>query len=229
MKYVSLSEFKKSKHKASLGVRKDFAAQAEVISDRTLKFTISTSTPDRSYDVIDQNGWQLDFYKMNPVVLWDHSSDRLPIGKCVEIGIEGGALKATVEFIAQDVPVAGPFAEAILQLCKHGFLSATSVGFLPIDYTETEDESRGAGTYSAGLDFHKMQLLEFSVVCTPDNPEALIDEQSRQAAISADAAQVAVLDDGKLAEKQPEKNSKINNINRERRGRDLKLRENFSR
>lgn len=135
--------------------------KAEDVGARTVRFTISTGTPDREGDVIDPAGWDLTAYQRNPVVLWAHSSHNLPIAKCTSIAVSGGALVATAEFAPADVL---PFAEVVLRMLKGGFLNATSVGFRATEYARTD----------TGIHFLKHELLEFSVVPVPANAEALM-------------------------------------------------------
>ena len=48
--------------------------------------------------------------------------------------MQDGKLKAVVDFVPADVPIAGPMAEMAFQMSLRGFLAATSVGFLPTEY-----------------------------------------------------------------------------------------------
>ena len=162
-------------------LRKEALGVAELVSDRTLRFVLSTAAVDREYDLIDQNGWDLDAYKQNPVVLLNHAHDGLPIGKMVDIGTVGGALRGTVEFVPADVPIAGPFAEAVLRLCQGGFMSATSVGFRPLEWSVPEGDAARGERWWPGVDYTRQELCELSIVTVPCNPEALIDELQSQA------------------------------------------------
>lgn len=137
---------------------------------RSLRFTISTGSVDRDEDTIDPQGWELGPFKQNPVVLWAHDYSQLPVGKATAIGVEGSALKATVEF---DVH---PFAETVFRMLKQGFLRATSVGFKPKAFKAAKERD--------GYDFQRQELLEFSIVPVPANPEALIE--ARAAGIDVD-------------------------------------------
>jgi hypothetical protein len=71
------------------------------------------------------------------------------------------------------VPVIGPVAECTLQLLRGGFLSAVSVGFIPMKYAFSEEDGR-----TWGIDFLEQELLEFSVCPIPANPEALSEGRS---------------------------------------------------
>ena len=152
-------------------IRKALVGLSEPVSDRTLKFTISTSAKDRDNDTIMQDGWELAPYVKNPVVLLNHKSSELPIGKCILIGIEDGKLKATVQFVPSSYPIVGDTAEAVFSLCKDGYLNATSVGFRPIAWD-------WAGGDSDGIIFSKQELLEWSIVSVPSNPEAILEPTS---------------------------------------------------
>ncbi len=129
--------------------------------DRTMGFTISTNAIDRDMDTIDPAGWDLRAYTKNPVVLWAHDYSSLPIGKAVEVTKDASRLRARAEFAKHD------FASTVLQLLTDGFLKATSVGFRPLKFTHN--------TERGGVDFQEQELLEFSIVPVPANPEALIE------------------------------------------------------
>ena len=164
-------------------LRKEYTGPAEVLGERQLRFTISTAAVDRAQDVVDQAGWDLSGYLRNPVVLWQHDNWSMPIGKCVAIGLEAGALRATVEFVRSDMPMdVGLMADTVLMMCKEGFLSATSVGFRPLDFDVTSDPSRGADEWLPGFDFRRQDLTEFSIVTVPCNPDAVIDPAHRDGA-----------------------------------------------
>jgi HK97 family phage prohead protease len=184
MLLVSPSRFKQLHRKggtpgAIMGLRKQMIAPADPgiagNDKRVLRWTISTGCIDRERDCISVNGWDLGNYKQNPVVLWGHDGSSLPIGRAFDIGVEGDALKASVEFIPADTPERGQFAEAVYRLAKDGFLAATSVGFRPTKWAFTDDPERGADDWFPGIDFEQQELVEFSVVTVPANPEALID------------------------------------------------------
>lgn len=131
---------------------------------RRLTFTISTGAVDRDNDTLAVDGWDVQDYLKNPVLLWAHDAHMPPIGKALAVVKRGSALHATFEFAPGDVY---PLAEQVYQLLKGGFLRATSVGFLPQEWTY--DEQRG------GFNFKKQALLEVSVVPVPSNPQALLE------------------------------------------------------
>lgn len=129
----------------------------------SFKIVISTADTDRQGESVSQNGWDLSFYKMNPIVLWAHDYSALPIGTCTKIEVVDGKLVAEGKFAPAD---ANPFAQQVRRLYELGMVNATSVGFIPKEYDANRD---GVITRS--------ELLEFSFVPVPANPMALrLDE-----------------------------------------------------
>lgn len=141
--------------------------------ERTIDFIISTESVDRYKDIVEVKGWDLKNYKRNPVVLFGHCSSIPPIGKALKVWKEDGALKATAEFMPQDI---SQFAHSIFRMYEEGFLRAVSVGFRALKWEWIKDED-GNDTY--GMRFLKSELLEFSAVPVPANPEALIAARSK--------------------------------------------------
>ncbi|GIW70330.1 MAG: hypothetical protein KatS3mg101_1077 [Patescibacteria group bacterium] len=135
----------------------DFIEQTKAAEDSgSFEVIISTADIDRQGESIDQNGWDLSFYKLNPVVLWAHDYYSLPIGITTDIKIEDGKLIAKGIFAPAE---ANPFAQQVRRLYDLKIVRATSVGFIPL---ETD-----------GKIIKKAELLEFSFVPVPANPFAL--------------------------------------------------------
>lgn len=148
----------------------DTEIKASETDARTLIFTISTATVDRMGDTIAVEGWKLDNYRKNPVVLWGHDSDSLPIGRAGKVWIEDKKLKSEVQFTPAGM---ARFNDTVFDMLKAKFLNATSVGFQPIKYAFVDDPER-----RFGIDFLEQELLEFSIVSIPANPEALIEARA---------------------------------------------------
>lgn len=171
-RYVTSDDLKKSQTPVSDGiVRKQFVNEAVTLEDgtkatagttvsKTRVFCISTAAIDRDLDSINPKGWNLDAFRKNPICLFAHDYSSLPIGKCTDIKIVGGKLIASTEFADHEM------AETVLRLVDGGFLNATSVGFRPIKYSLNETRK--------GVDYEQQELLEYSIVPVPANPEALI-------------------------------------------------------
>lgn len=157
-------------------VRASFETEVKASEEdgsRVLTFTISTPNKDRQGDTIKLDGWELENFRKNPVVLWAHNSSQPPIAKANRVWTESGKLKSDAEFVPADNPAVGRFADGIFQLYKGGFMSATSVGFAPMKYAFRDDPGGGWG-----IDFLSQELLEFSAVPVPANAEALIEGKS---------------------------------------------------
>jgi len=119
----------------------------------TFEVIISTADVDRAGESVSQDGWNLDNYKSNPVVLWAHNYSQLPIGVCDEISLQGGKLVAKGRFALH------AFAQDVRSLYDQKIVRATSVGFIPGDME--------------GNVIKTAELLEFSFVPVPANPYAL--------------------------------------------------------
>jgi uncharacterized protein len=139
---------------------------------RQIRFTISNESIDSDGDVISSKGWDLAQFKRNNIVLWQHDRNALPVGKVVDIGVEGNALKATVEFPEATI---NDHADKVFQLLKQGYLSACSVGFMPTDYTISDRVTKSG---RPGLDIAKAQLYELSIVTLPANFDALVETRA---------------------------------------------------
>lgn len=135
--------------------------------DRTIKTIISDGKSDIEHDVLNSDGWLLEDYAKNPVVLWAHQHDAPPIAKSVVKAFKSKLTSSDTFATAEQYP----FAETIFQLVKGGFINAKSVGFYPTEYTW--DEKR------EGFNFEEQTLLEHSYVPIPANPRALIVARSK--------------------------------------------------
>lgn len=156
--YAKLDEIKKR----DAIVVKDIDITADEGEARTASFIITTGTPDTDRDVINPDGVDFTYFNRNPVVLWQHDKDQLPVGKCISVQKIDNGWKATVEFVSADI---SPFADSVYKMIKSGFLGAVSIGFIPTDLDPNE---------YGGLTINKCNLFEFSIVTIPANPECLM-------------------------------------------------------
>ncbi len=122
--------------------------------DKTYKFLASTSSVDRQGDSIDQSGWELDNFKTNPVGLWAHRYDELPVAKVVNIEVTKLGLEADFVFASHGK------AQDVKKLVDDGVLNAVSVGFIPKERN--------------GNIITRAELLEISIVPVPANQEAIL-------------------------------------------------------
>lgn len=145
---------------------------------------ISTPNPDRSEDVVRQLGISLANYKKNPVVYYDHGFAHIqtPIGKSEDpdgkltVKLKESGSQATC-FFSQRMWE----AMQIYELIDEGIVRCASIHIIPTVAKNRTNDSR----FRSGLDIESSELLEWSWVGIPDNPEAVRK----------------VLDRGKLAER----------------------------
>lgn len=141
-------------------------AESEVVaSGNSLTFQASIESEDRAGDVIRAEGWELDNYRLNPVVLWAHRHDLLPVGKSVDVWVADGSLMATVEFAPTE------FAQQVKHLFAEGFLRGVSVGFRALKTSQRS--GGGGGSHRRGTVFERQELLEISAAPVPMHPFAL--------------------------------------------------------
>src|SRR3954464_8961574 len=131
-----------------------------------VRAVISTSSPDRAGDVIVPAGLRnADEFLRNPVVLWAHQRSLPPSGTCERLTIEAARIVAETKFSASS-----PFAQDVFKLYAEGVLRGWSVGFVPAKVVPIP-AARGKG--AAGVCYPEWDLLEYSAVPIPENPQAL--------------------------------------------------------
>jgi hypothetical protein len=139
-----------------------------------LVFTISTGDAVRGGSVINTNGWDLENYRKNPVILWSHNilEDHPPIGRSDNIWIEKNKLMARAQFMPRDMPhpLGVGFGHSVGRMYREGYMSGVSVGFGVKDYTINEDDS---------LYFSETELYEWSPTPIPKDPNALYEAERR--------------------------------------------------
>lgn len=116
---------------------------------------INTAAVDRDGEIVEPAGAVIDNYLKNPIVLAFHNYWQMPIGVTTDLTLESGGWRARGMFAPTD---AGQEARL---LYESGFLRTASVGFIPLE----RDQSSKKIT--------KWELLEWSFVPVPCNPEAL--------------------------------------------------------
>lgn len=157
-------------------IKSGIHTELKTVDAENRKMTIvgSSELLDRDREVLKAEGWDLNNYKKNPVVLFGHNSFEPPIAKAVGLKVEEGNLIFDLEFPEKGVH---PFADMIFKLYEGGFMNAASVGFIPKEWTD------GEGTpESPRRTYTKQELYELSLVPVPANPEALITSRSLQKA-----------------------------------------------
>lgn len=129
-----------------------------------MEFVLSSDTPDRVGDVIEQSGWKLTQFRKNPVALFGHSHS-FPIGTWKSVRVEGKRLLGKLQLA--DAGTSDRIDE-VRSLLEQRILKAVSVGFRILDY-DPLDEKDPWGAWR----IKKAELLETSVVSVPANPDAV--------------------------------------------------------
>lgn len=155
------------------------ALPENVEETRTVEFIISDETKDRHGTVLPVDKWQLDNFNRNGIVGYQHNvyggdmcnapNPDDVIGKGSSY-IEGRKLIGRVTFEPADI---NPLAEKIFQKVKFGTLRATSVGFRPIGDGRYGEKDEGKGKKNETYYYDGMELVEFSIVNIPSNPNAV--------------------------------------------------------
>lgn len=178
-----------TEHKLAYGrAQLDRSALAEG-GDGPLSFVASTERINRYGFSLRNEGWRLDNYNANPVVLWMHDPWTPPIATGLAVSKSKTIVLDQVTFDGQD-----ELAAAIESKYRRGFLSAVSVSW---DYvTETgEPVDSWWGLKQEQIDELFFDLCEVSGVTVPGDPGALI-KQSRLALHKLGKELVDMLDDG---------------------------------
>ncbi len=164
----------------------DIVERAAVEGGR-YRVTIAANESARTQPDLDLGGLSTDGYARNPVVMWAHDavgrspSGGLPIGRTLELDRgPGGRIVAEFEFLEGD-----PFAQRVRNAWDQGFLRAASISWLPLESRPVE---------GGRLRDTRSELLEWSIVAVPADPDAL--RESQRLLISAYVEEESVEDDG---------------------------------
>lgn len=109
------------------------------------------------------SGIDLTGFRKNPVMMYEHDRNRMPIGRWENIRIEENKLLADAVFDDQDV-----IGAEVKRKVDGGFLNAVSIGF---DVLEVVEELMIPGQYRPTIT--KADLLEASIVDIPANRNAV--------------------------------------------------------
>jgi HK97 family phage prohead protease len=141
----------------------NLARKAELDGRKVYTFLASSPVTDRQNEIVTADGWQLDNYRRNPVILDSHDymgGISAIVGHTSELRESKDGLEADVVFNNT------PKGQLAQQLVDAGDLRAVSVGF---SAKEIKMDPKG----ETPLRHTKKELLEISVVAVPANQEAL--------------------------------------------------------
>ena len=152
-------------------------------SENKFNVVMSTNSQDRHGDIVEQD-WDLKNFKKNPVFLDSHNYNSIEhiIGKVNKIKVKDGQLVGEIEFALDN-----PKGMLAYNLASKGFLNATSVGFIPQEFS---DDGK----------IMKSELLEDSAVSVPANQEALFEKKLKKEGDECE------MPDGSMGEMHPDKN-----------------------
>jgi hypothetical protein len=156
---------------------------ANVEESRIIPFTLSTSTRDRHRTVLNQSNWQLDNYRKNPVVGYMHNlygdmcnapNPDDVIAKSTQIAVEdnAGVLSLTALPQFEDAAI-NLMADKIFRKLLFGTLNAASVGFGEVGNGKWGNGDEAEGRNNETYYFSGQELLEWSVVNIPSNPDGV--------------------------------------------------------
>lgn len=117
----------------------------------------STGTIDRHGDSVNPEGWHLQNFMKNPVIMYGHDYRSLPIGKATKVWVQDSKLMFDIAFATTK------YAKEVFELIKQDIINAFSVGFIVKRWGSDEEP----------YTIMEQELLELSVVPIPANPEAL--------------------------------------------------------
>ncbi len=138
-------------------VHKMYSVERKDLDAFTFEAVLNTAAVDRDNQVVLPGGGDTANFMKNPVVLYAHDYESLPVARALNVSPENERLVARFQF-----PPEGTydFADTVRRLWASGFLNAVSIGFVPKEWKDEQTIS-------------KWELLEFSIVPIPSNQEAL--------------------------------------------------------
>ncbi len=123
------------------------------------EFTMSDGNLNRLGMRVDPDGWDLDNYKANPVLLWNHDDMRPAIGNMTDVRMDSKKLVGKPVFAEKEID---EFGWSIGQKVDSGMLTSGSVGFMTLRVEVEEKEDKLPVVIS-----REQELYEFSIVNIP--------------------------------------------------------------
>jgi HK97 family phage prohead protease len=142
---------------------------------RRVRHVISTGRMDRYNRIVDPAGWSLTNFREAPRVLADHDYGiEAVIGRAHDTKVENDALMSTTEFDREGK------GNVAFRLVQRGFVNSWSVGWIgqkahrfgELDDCEICNAAGKRAKY--GVHFTRQELLEYSLVAIPANPDAVM-------------------------------------------------------
>lgn len=166
----------KQKAAEMIGKRIDIDVAQKAVSideeKHTATFVMSTSFIDRHGDIVEQESWNLKYFKQNPAFFWNHRSNEFPLGKWLKVGLEEDPENPGKKMLVGTAEFAVELHEDIQRAWDHvvrGDLNMVSVGFIPhvVDYDEDTD----------AFVLKSCELMECSLVGIGSNRRAVVKSE----------------------------------------------------
>jgi HK97 family phage prohead protease len=156
--------------------RLDAHSSGTVSGERVIPMVMSTGAVNSYGEVVDQGSWKLDRFLRNPVALYQHDTDREPIGYWRNVRVEDDALRGD---LVLSPPGVSADADRIWARYESKAPIACSVGFYPGRIVRREVDGKERRVLV------DCELEEISVVTLPADPLAVTRRLSGQRAAVA--------------------------------------------
>jgi hypothetical protein len=165
--------------------------------ERTFFNRASNGAVDSDGDILNPDGWVLEDFKTNPVLLFNHDMDQ-SVGAVIKVwsrpradaikGVgEPGSEHLANELVSFSFFDHSKQGDDLVVKYATGILRSFSVRFDPHrikTVTETERTELGLGRW--GFFFEKQALIELSAVTVPANKDAIVLAKNRHVGLSTD-------------------------------------------
>ncbi len=153
-----------------------FRAAEGATEERPVLTVVGTDgSEDRHGSVINPDGWKIDAYMRNPVVLWQHGEEvKYPqVGKTLDARKVGGTWEFDVELLVKlwrhmDSNIAAFLWEAY----RDHQMGAVSVSFMPLKWHD-RDATEIPTFFAENVGYDEQELTEWSFVNVPSNRNGL--------------------------------------------------------
>lgn len=139
-----------------------------------IQFELSNEQADRYNTIIPFDNWELENYRLNPILAYNHYTGTADPNNIIGNGVvvEDGENRKLIGIPEFKSVYDGDTADIVNKKVQNGTLRAVSVGFVPL--TEGRWGNPEKGEDENVYIFGKVELIEFSIVDVPANAAALM-------------------------------------------------------
>lgn len=130
----------------------------------------SAASFDRYNTILEPEGWMLEAYRKNPVVLVNHQdfgANGIPVARSIEDRPVDDGLFSRTQFAVRELEGITTRVAEIWALHRGGYFGALSVSFIPHEWEEFKEKE------VRGIRITRMEKLEHSLVSVPGNGDAV--------------------------------------------------------